>query len=441
MGDRTYWRAWLFVMSMLAACDVDAPPPRVDATMEAVDAVDDVAGDDGADVSDVAREAGRDVMTDVQPMYATEELPLRRIFVTSQGALFATARDGSFWAWGRNYRCGLQPCVPSQITWQVLPRPQRMPGVRGVVAVSFGPAYCALGEAGRGLGVFCWGAAAPARWRQEGENWDDWRYPHRVGTHDDLRGLSGSEAVRSDGYRWSIRNGEPWERFTTPLETAGRVVGIASFADMTADGVMSAEGLDDVVDTRFHRIADPVAIAGDAFHTCVLRANGRVLCWGLNDFGGAGNYDLMEPCGAPERPDGGFGPALGRWCVRRPTEVPGLEDAVQVAVGESETCARRRDGTVWCWGRNVALDDGLGSLGDGLPPGDEFCQGIVSREPCRRRPVQVQGLTDVVDVSYSNGKGCAIRSDGSAWCWGLRAGVFGGATTQDSGRPLRVRWR
>ena len=47
-----------------------------------------------------------------------------------------------------------------------------------------------------------------------------------------------------------------------------------------------------------------------------------------------------------------------------PVRIDGLTDAVEIDAGESFACARRADGSVWCWGANH-----LGQLGNG--GGDE----------------------------------------------------------------------
>lgn len=87
----------------------------------------------------------------------------------------------------------------------------------------------------------------------------------------------------------------------------------------------------------------------------------------------------------------------------------GLDDVAQV-VGHHEltVCARRHDGTVWCWGYHRYNRLGVGS------DGAELCDG----EPCRRRPTRVEGLDDVVSLARGAGSTCAVRGDGSVWCWG-----------------------
>ena len=73
--------------------------------------------------------------------------------------------------------------------------------------------------------------------------------------------------------------------------------------------------------------------------------------------------------------------------------------------GRDHTCVRRGDGTAWCWGAG-----GDGSIGDGTT-------GV------RRKAVRVLratgGLTDVRAISAGAEHSCAARANGTAWCWGM----------------------
>jgi len=83
---------------------------------------------------------------------------------------------------------------------------------------------------------------------------------------------------------------------------------------------------------------------------------------------------------------------------------------VDVALGRRFICAAKYDGTVWCSGANDQ-----GQLGN----------GAVSATP-RAIPAQVrdgngQPLTDVVDVGAGYDFACAVKNDGSVWCWGANS--------------------
>ncbi|MBK6849450.1 MAG: hypothetical protein IPG96_18635 [Proteobacteria bacterium] len=140
-------------------------------------------------------------------------------------------------------------------------------------------------------------------------------------------------------------------------------------------------------------------------HTCVRRGDGSVWCWGKNDFGQLGDGTT----------------------VTRPTpgRVTGLGTAVaieQLAAAPYHVCARRTDGTVWCWGHNS-----YGQLGDGTTSG-------------RLSPVAITGLgTTVTQVATAAYHSCARRADGRLWCWGSNStGNLGDGTLTTRLAPVPV---
>src|SRR5690606_14346320 len=68
------------------------------------------------------------------------------------------------------------------------------------------------------------------------------------------------------------------------------------------------------------------------------------------------------------------------------------------------SCARRRSGSVVCWGNNQA-----GQLGDGR--GGKV--GVWST-----RPTAVLGLSDAIDIGVGEYFACALRRSGGVVCWG-----------------------
>ena len=128
-------------------------------------------------------------------------------------------------------------------------------------------------------------------------------------------------------------------------------------------------GYGDVVTTGDDELPSsrtPVAIGGAAKavvtgynHTCALRTDGSVVCWGDNTVGqlGLGNTDNL---GDDELPD-----TVG------PIDLGGV--AVQLAAGGNHTCALMADAEVRCWGQNNFSQLGLGSsvtVGDNETPAE-----------------------------------------------------------------------
>ena len=96
--------------------------------------------------------------------------------------------------------------------------------------------------------------------------------------------------------------------------------------------------------------------------------------------------------------------------------------ATQLAMGQSTSCALISGGTVKCWGEEAYGTAGDGQMGQtlALAPTDT-------------------GLTGVIQLSGSLSSHCALKSDGSIWCWGENSsGELGDGTWNDSGTPVQV---
>jgi hypothetical protein len=100
-------------------------------------------------------------------------------------------------------------------------------------------------------------------------------------------------------------------------------------------------------------------------HSCALRDDGRVLCWGANTSGELGtntNVGTNIPTSNPQLVDAS---ALGT--VRH------------LAVGGNHSCALRDDGRVLCWGSNffgqIGTDTNLGSV-DAENPTPALVEGL-----------------------------------------------------------------
>jgi alpha-tubulin suppressor-like RCC1 family protein len=147
-----------------------------------------------------------------------------------------------------------------------------------------------------------------------------------------------------------------------------------------------------------------VALAIGSEHSCALRANGTVFCWGLGTSGQLGNGQSVN------RPT--------------PVQVSGITDAVAIAAGAFHTCAVLVSGVVRCWGLND-----FGQLGDGTTGN-------------RSLPSPVQGLVagDAVAIAAGRTHTCLRTPTGGVRCWGDNGrGQLGNSTTADSTSPVTVR--
>lgn len=148
-----------------------------------------------------------------------------------------------------------------------------------------------------------------------------------------------------------------------------------------------------------------VGIAGGGNHTCALTSNGRILCWGLNNYGQVGE-----------------GVADGDRLKLTPTAVAGLSDAVAISAGSHHTCAISRSRGALCWGFNTR-----GELGD----------GTVEQ---RIQPTPVVGLSSgVIALSAAGYFSCALATGGAPYCWGNnRTGQLGNGTKDTYYSPTPV---
>jgi alpha-tubulin suppressor-like RCC1 family protein len=102
--------------------------------------------------------------------------------------------------------------------------------------------------------------------------------------------------------------------------------------------------------------------------------------------------------------------------VATPQKVSGIPLAVaRVAVSHGITCAITSDTALWCWGA---------SSGGGLG----YSTGTAYES---RTPEQVTALgTGVTKVAVGLVQTCAVKSDGTLWCWGRNAGTVVATPTQ-----------
>jgi hypothetical protein len=122
-------------------------------------------------------------------------------------------------------------------------------------------------------------------------------------------------------------------------------------------------------------------------HTCGVSTEGRVLCWGGNDYGQLG----VGIVGASQR---------------RPIDVAGIANAVSVATSRTQSCAVMSDGSAHCWGDNTT-----GALGDG------------TSQNLRQAPISVSVVTNIKAIAPNEFGSCAILQDGTVSCWSAPAAM------------------
>ncbi|MBA2942445.1 hypothetical protein HZF08_29655 [Paenibacillus sp. CGMCC 1.16610] len=138
-------------------------------------------------------------------------------------------------------------------------------------------------------------------------------------------------------------------------------------------------------------------------HSLFLKTDATLWAWGDGNLGQLGN---------------GLGTSSSS-----AVQSPLLQDIVDVAAGdENHSLALRNDGIVFAWGTNS-----VGQLGDGTT--------VINRNS----PVQVNNLTDVIDVEAGFYHSLALKSDGTVWAWGSNVfGELGDGTTTNRSTPVQV---
>ncbi len=242
--------------------------------------------------------------------------------------------------------------------------PTRVEGVR-LIEIGAGINFTCGLTADEGS-VLCWGAnrngvlgpdlgavfASPTRVTPEGERFIS---VAAGGYH--------ACAVRSDGtvFCWGFGNsGE---------------IGIGVVSDSITEPTAVGCDLEDCS-------GDWTSVAAGAFHSCAIRADGSMRCWGGNRNGQLGVTTMGVNSLTPARAVEG-----GPWD--------------QVAAGTSHTCALS-GGRVFCWGRNDHGQAGVGDT-DNVPSPTE---------------IVVSGGAGFRAIALGAEHSCAIRTDETLYCWG-----------------------
>ena len=150
------------------------------------------------------------------------------------------------------------------------------------------------------------------------------------------------------------------------------------------------------------------SVSSFRWHTCGLREDGSVACWGYNDHGQATpsqgtftsvNAGFGHTCGV--RVDG----SVACWGDDQSGQAtPPQGRFISLSAGYRHTCGMREDGSVSCWGYDY--------YGQATPPQGRF-----------------------ISLSAGYEHTCGVRVDGSVSCWG---GYDDGEATPPQGRFISV---
>lgn len=177
-----------------------------------------------------------------------------------------------------------------------------------------------------------------------------------------------------------------------------------------------------------------VAIAAGSRHALALKEDGTVWTWGSNEMGELGNNTTVA-------------------CSYQPVRVIWTNGVSAISAGGMHNAILKKDGTVYTWGANT-----YGQLGNGkttnskvpvrvtissdygkitaISAGEEHCLAITENgkvlswgsnsygalgdgtETDRTTPVEVVGLSNIIEVSAGSARSMALDRDGNVWAWG-----------------------
>jgi alpha-tubulin suppressor-like RCC1 family protein len=303
--------------------------------------------------------------------------------VAGATATCAIKQDGSLWCWGNSVS------TPVQIMSS------------GVVSVALGDYHaCAIKTDGS---LWCWGN----NWYgQLGDGTNTGRNtPVQIMSSGvSSVALLGNRtcAIKTDGSLWcwgdnsfgQLGDGTNTHRNTPVQIMSSGVVSVALGGKHTCaikqDGSLWCWGGLESASTPTQIMSSGVSsVALGGAHTCAVKTDGSLWCWGDNSFGqiGIGTYEDI---------------------ISVPVQVmTGVVSVFSSASNASYTCVIKQDSSLWCWGANFNGQIGNGTYGN-----------IIST------PIQIMS-SGVSSVALSNiyqwdgyGNTCAVKYDGSLWCWG-----------------------
>jgi alpha-tubulin suppressor-like RCC1 family protein len=305
----------------------------------------------------------------------------------------ALKNDGTAWTWGANAKGQLGDGSTTQS-----PIPVQVSGLTSIVAVGAGDKFSvALDDNGS---VYTWGDNAVGQ-LGDGATSTTRTTPYQITS------LSGISAIAvGDQFALALKNdGTMWAWGTNASGQLG---------DNTTTQRSSPIQVKDPTGTGF--LSGASAIAAGGGHSLAVKPDGSAWAWGANAQGQLGDNSTTQRT-LPVQVKGVGGSGF-------------LTGVTAVAGGGSHSLALKSDGTVWAWGLNAD-----GQVGDNT-----------TTSP-RTTPVQVKDtagtgfLTSVAAIAAGDLHSVALKSDGSAWAWGLNGnGQIGiNSTTTPQQTPQQVK--
>jgi alpha-tubulin suppressor-like RCC1 family protein len=221
---------------------------------------------------------------------------------------------------------------------------------------------CALKDDGR---LFCWGDGAEC-----GNNV----------TSKTILSLQ-DERGEADWAQVSVSNAPFQSEHACAVKTDGRLFcwGFGNRGQLGANSISTRS----LPIQEYTAASDWLQVSAGGEHTCAVKTDGRLYCWGSNSHGELGNNSTQDSS-VPIQ------------------EYTAAADWAQVSTGNDHTCALKNDGRIFCWGSGDRGDLGNNSTSDSLVPVQEST-----------------AATDWAQVSAGENETRAIKTDGRLFAWGV----------------------
>ncbi|MCA8837601.1 MAG: putative Ig domain-containing protein [Proteobacteria bacterium] len=234
----------------------------------------------------------------------------------------ATKTTGELYCWGNHFngRIGIAGSVDSNFD-----SPTQVGTDTDWLSVSAGNLHtCATKTTGE---LYCWGNHTSGQLGTGSSVLDDFSSPVPVGTRTNWVAVSTGDT------------------HTCAINNAGR---LHCWGDNSNGqlGFNIIDGGDLRTPTQVGTNSEWSAISTGASHTCAIKTNGALYCWGDNTLGQLGQSDTNS------------------FTFATPTQVGTDSDWVTINAGNAHTCAVKNTGSLYCWGRATAGQLGLGDNGE-----------------------------------------------------------------------------
>ena len=144
-----------------------------------------------------------------------------------------------------------------------------------------------------------------------------------------------------------------------------------------------------------------------AADNCALLANGTVWCWGDNSHGELGVGDAKSRSFATQIAVDATGASF--------------DHVVEVGVGFFHACARKDDGSIWCWGLSTSGQTGV---------------AVGANQPDVLAPRRVGNLIGYKALRVGGVANCGIDASNNVYCWGTNDHLILGHASGTNGDVL-----